>query len=354
MASGGSFSTNSPASPLSSISLTSPLSLFSPVPGSHVSPNKQLGPEVSTGHTQLGTNPNSKPGTSLCTDTRTNLEVHRRSRPKPRPKSFTVPNYKSDTRPRCRHRSYRESETSLLAESINFNHCETFKHTFPQPSLAFKNHWESSARLDPVIEETDRNIKCRANFNLDQPRSSQQSLARIRAGEELRFLQVQYQNFEYTNQHSYTVQTQSDLQETKWLSLDGCIPEVRVGLRKDVYPDSNPPQLSARYHNGLPSKRCFSMPESQLLLLHDSFCTDVLSLHCSQDLHAPSVLCFRSTCPKTQPHCQPASLSLSDAGACARPLTYPNNQKKLGSDPVIFVITPSDNHSGKVLMQSHL
>ncbi|XP_047195222.1 pleckstrin homology domain-containing family A member 6 isoform X3 [Hippoglossus stenolepis] len=41
----GSFSTNSPASPLSSISLTSPLSPFSPVPGSHVSPNKQLGPE---------------------------------------------------------------------------------------------------------------------------------------------------------------------------------------------------------------------------------------------------------------------------------------------------------------------
>uniref|UniRef100_A0A8D3DG99 PH domain-containing protein n=1 Tax=Scophthalmus maximus TaxID=52904 RepID=A0A8D3DG99_SCOMX len=47
----GSFSTNSPASPLSSISLTSPLSPFSPVPGSKASPTKQLGPEVSTGHT---------------------------------------------------------------------------------------------------------------------------------------------------------------------------------------------------------------------------------------------------------------------------------------------------------------
>ncbi|XP_062268135.1 pleckstrin homology domain-containing family A member 6 isoform X2 [Platichthys flesus] len=42
-----SFRTNSPASPLSSISLTSPLSPFSSVPGSHVSPNRQLGPEES-------------------------------------------------------------------------------------------------------------------------------------------------------------------------------------------------------------------------------------------------------------------------------------------------------------------
>uniref|UniRef100_A0A8C8A1M2 Pleckstrin homology domain containing, family A member 6 n=1 Tax=Oryzias sinensis TaxID=183150 RepID=A0A8C8A1M2_9TELE len=50
----GSFSTNSPASPLSSVSLTSPLSPFSPVQGCQASPTKQLGPEVSTGHTQLG------------------------------------------------------------------------------------------------------------------------------------------------------------------------------------------------------------------------------------------------------------------------------------------------------------
>ncbi|XP_037346670.2 pleckstrin homology domain-containing family A member 6 isoform X3 [Pungitius pungitius] len=40
----GSFSTNSPASPLSSVSFTSP---FSPVPGTQVSPTKQLGPEES-------------------------------------------------------------------------------------------------------------------------------------------------------------------------------------------------------------------------------------------------------------------------------------------------------------------
>ncbi|XP_077458639.1 pleckstrin homology domain-containing family A member 6 isoform X3 [Stigmatopora argus] len=43
----GSFSTNSPASPLSSVSLTSPLTPYSPVPGSQVSPSKQLGPEES-------------------------------------------------------------------------------------------------------------------------------------------------------------------------------------------------------------------------------------------------------------------------------------------------------------------
>ncbi|XP_049589908.1 pleckstrin homology domain-containing family A member 6 isoform X8 [Syngnathus scovelli] len=43
----GSFSTNSPASPLSSVSLTSPLGPYSPVPGSQVSPSKQLGPEES-------------------------------------------------------------------------------------------------------------------------------------------------------------------------------------------------------------------------------------------------------------------------------------------------------------------
>ncbi|XP_061146424.1 pleckstrin homology domain-containing family A member 6 isoform X5 [Syngnathus typhle] len=45
----GSFSTNSPASPLSSVSLSSPLGPYSPVPGSQVSPSKQLGPEITFG-----------------------------------------------------------------------------------------------------------------------------------------------------------------------------------------------------------------------------------------------------------------------------------------------------------------
>uniref|UniRef100_A0A671TV17 Pleckstrin homology domain containing, family A member 6 n=1 Tax=Sparus aurata TaxID=8175 RepID=A0A671TV17_SPAAU len=69
----GSFSTNSPASPMSSVSLTSPLSPFSPVPGSQASPTKQPAQEVST---QLGANPNSKPGTVPCPDSTNNREVH--------------------------------------------------------------------------------------------------------------------------------------------------------------------------------------------------------------------------------------------------------------------------------------
>lgn len=44
----GSFST---AGPLSAVSLSSPLSPFSPVLGSYISPNKQLRPEVGTAHT---------------------------------------------------------------------------------------------------------------------------------------------------------------------------------------------------------------------------------------------------------------------------------------------------------------
>ncbi|KAA8593210.1 hypothetical protein FQN60_009326 [Etheostoma spectabile] len=123
----GSFSTNSPASPLSSVSLTSPLSPFSPVPGSQASPTKQLGPEVSTGHIQLATNPNPKPGTSPFSDSRTN----------------------------------------------------------PEFSLAFPNPGESLSRLDPVIEETDPNFNCRINANFDQPMNP----AKARAAEQINFLQ---------------------------------------------------------------------------------------------------------------------------------------------------------------------
>lgn len=342
----GSFSTNSPASPLSSISLTSPLSPFSPVPGSKASPTKQLGPEVSTGHTQQGTNPNSKPGTGICSDSRNNPEVHRRSSPKPPPKSCTVLNLKSDPKHRCRSRSYRESEASLHTENGNHYGCETYEHSFPL--LDFQNHGESSGRLDPVIEETDQNINYRNNFNYDQLRSRQQSLAKTREGEQICFLQVQCQD-KYNNQHLETVQTHSGLQEISWLSSDGCIQEVRVGLRKDVYPDSHPPEFSAR---NLSSNRRFSFPESQILLLHDSFHTDVLC-H-SPDLYAPSAPCFRSTSPKTQHRHQLASRSLRHAGAGARPLTYPNNQGDLVKGLGICAITLSDNNSGKVFMQSNL
>uniref|UniRef100_A0A3Q2ZAK6 Pleckstrin homology domain containing A6 n=1 Tax=Hippocampus comes TaxID=109280 RepID=A0A3Q2ZAK6_HIPCM len=79
----GSFSTNSPASPLSSVSLTSPLSPYSPVPGSQVSPSKQLGPEVSTGHTQQGVNPFSTPVS------------HCRTRSSPKPLGIVPPRTKS-------------------------------------------------------------------------------------------------------------------------------------------------------------------------------------------------------------------------------------------------------------------
>lgn len=357
MASGasGSFSTNSPASPLSSVSLTSPLSPFSPVPGSQASPTKQLGPEVSTGQPQLGTIPNPKPGTGTSSNSRTNPEVHRRSSPKPRPKSCAVPHFKTDTKPSYRPRSYRESDTSLLAEHINNYGCETYEHTFPQSSLAFQNHRESSSRLDPVIEETDQNINCRTKLNFDQPINP----AKARAGEQISFLQVQCQDSKYTNQHSDTIQTHCDLQEVSWLSSNGCVQEVRIGLRKDVYPDSHPSHFSASYPKdlrNLSSNRHFSLPEPRILLLQDSYWTDFLSLNYSPDLCAPSVPSFRSASPETQHHRQLASQSSCHAGAGTRPLTYPNNQRELGNDPVIFAITQSDspnNHSGKVFMQSH-
>lgn len=348
----GSFSTNSPASPLSSVSLTSPLSPFSPVPGSQASPTKQLGPEVSTGHTQLGTNPNPKPGTGVCSDSRTNPEVRRRLSPKPRPKSCTLPHFKTDPKLRCRPKSYRESDTSWHTEHINYYGCEAYEHTFPQPSLAFQNHRESLGRLDPVIEETDQNISYRTNF--DQPINQ----AKARAEEHKSTVQVKCHDSKYTNKHSDTVQTHSDPQEVSWLSSSGCLQEVRVGLRKDVYPDSYPSQFSAGYHNGnLSSNRRCSMPESKILPFQDSCQTDVLSLCYGPGLYAHSVPCFSSDSPETQHHHQLPFLSSYHDGESARPLTYPNNQLKLDKYPLICATTQSDstsNHSNKVFLQSHL
>lgn len=351
----GSFSTNSPASPLSSVSLTSPLSPFSPVPGSQASPTKQLGPEVSTGHTQPGTNPNPKLGTYPCSDSRTNPEVRKRSSPKPRPKSCIVPHFKSDPKLRCRPKSYTEPDTSLHAENINNYGCETHQHTFPQLSLAFQNLKESLGRLDPVIEEPDQNINCRTNSNFDQPINP----AKARAGEEISFLQV-CQDSKYTNQHSDTIQTRSDLQEVNWLTSNVCSQKVKIGLRKDVYPDSHPYHFSAGYHDGLRSlspNRRFTMPESQILLLQDSYRTDVLSLRYSPDLSTPSVLCFRSASPETQHYHHLASWPSCHAGEGARPLTYPKYHGGFGIAPVICAVTHSDSpssHPGKVFMQTHL
>lgn len=352
----GSFSTNSPASPLSSISLTSPLSPFSPVPGSQASPTKQLGPEVSTGHIQLSTNPNPKPGTSPCSDSRTNPEVRRKSSPKPRPKSCIVPHFKTNPKPRCRPRSYMEADTSLHAENRNYYGCETHKLTFPQFSLAFPNPGESLSRLDPVIEETDQNFNCRINSNFDQPMNP----AKARA-EQISFLQVQCQDSKYTNEHTDTVQTlTSDIQEVSWLTSNVCSQEVKIGLRKDVYPENHPYHFSAEYHGGLrnlSSNKRFSMPESEFLLVQDSYQTDVLSLRYSPDLFTSSAPCFGGACHESQLHQQLASRSSCRAGAGARPLTYPNNQGGLNINPAIRAVTQSEspsNHSGKVFMQTNL
>uniref|UniRef100_A0A672ITF5 Pleckstrin homology domain containing, family A member 6 n=1 Tax=Salarias fasciatus TaxID=181472 RepID=A0A672ITF5_SALFA len=76
----GSFSTNSSASPLSSVSLTSPLSPYSSMLGCQASPTKQFGPEVSTGLSQSGAIPSPNavgivpPRTKSPTD-----ELHRSS-----------------------------------------------------------------------------------------------------------------------------------------------------------------------------------------------------------------------------------------------------------------------------------
>uniref|UniRef100_A0A3Q4I1Q6 Pleckstrin homology domain containing, family A member 6 n=1 Tax=Neolamprologus brichardi TaxID=32507 RepID=A0A3Q4I1Q6_NEOBR len=83
----GSFTTNSPASPLSSVSLTSPLSPYSPVPVCQASPTKELGLEV------IGIVP---PRTKSPTDEsqRNFPEVHRRntcSLSQERPKSAAFP-----------------------------------------------------------------------------------------------------------------------------------------------------------------------------------------------------------------------------------------------------------------------
>lgn len=320
----GSFSTNSPASPLSSISLTSPLSPFSPLPGSQASPNKQLGPEVSTGHTQPVTNPNPKLNTNPFLGSKANPEVHRRLSPKLR----------------YRPKSYREPDTTLSVEHVNEYGCETYEHAFPQTSLALQNLRQTLSRLDPVLEETDQNqnINCRTNSTLNHP--IHLNAAKVRAEEKVCGLHGHCQNSKYSNQHSDKVQTHSPHQKNCWLTSEDCKQEVRVGLRKDVYPDSHPSHFAVGYSN-ISSKRRFSMPESQILLLQDSY--------------ESSFPCFRSGDPKTQKQHQLHS-QFHDR-ACTRPLTYPNNQGKLDFDPMICVITSSDSqskYSGTVFMQTHL
>lgn len=345
----GSFSTNSPASPLSSVSLTSPLSPFSPVPGSQASPTKQLCPEVSTGHTKLGTNPNPKPGTDPCSDSTTNPDVCKS--PKPCLNSYKVPHFKTDPKPRNRPKSYTDPDTSLHAENINYYGCETHEHTFPQISLAFQEFRQSLGRLDPVIEETDQDINYRTNYNFGQAVNPSKAIA----GDQISFLQVQRQDSKYTNQHSDTVSTNTDIQEVSQFTSNLCSQEVKVGIRKDLCPDSHPYHFSSDDFRYLSCNKCFSMPESQILFLQDSYQTDVLSLCYSPDLNTPSVPCFRSASSESYHHRQLASLPLCHVGEGARPLTYPNNQGGLGFAPVICAVTqsysPSNHH---MFLQAHL
>lgn len=331
----GSFSTNSPASPLSSISLTSPLSPFSPVPGSQASLTKPLGLEVSTGHTQLGTIPFLKPGKDLCLDPRTQPEHLRKSSPRPRPKSCTLPNSKCNPRLGSRPGSNQESDTCLEAGNKKYYGCKISEQTSPQPPLNSQTHWDSWGRLDPVLEEIDQNINWNSNFD---PNTSTVSVGGAQQNS-LKLQQSQLLN---------TVQGQFDLsfdQTSSHISLDTCPRGGKVGPRKDILPDPQP-QLSAELQSsfGNPlSTRCFSAPQSHIPPLDRSSQSNDLSDWC----YSPDIcsLCsFESAGPKTQYHRQSGS----------RPLTYPSAQDELGHDWLMSVTTQSDQDSGKVSMQSHL
>lgn len=341
----GSFSTNSPASPLSSISLTSPLSPFSPVQGSQASPAKQLGPEVSTGHTQLGTHPNLKLNTNPFSECRANSEVHRRLSTKPRPKSCILPNFQTNPKPRCRPKSCREADASLYAEHVSKYGCEIYERNFPHLCLVLQNLRETLGRLDPVMEETDQNINLRTSSSVDQSIHSNLIIAE----KQVSGLQRQCQASEYISQHSDKGQRHSF-----WFTPDSCLQEVRVGLRKDVHPDSHPSHFSVSYSNRLKklsSKRRLSMPESKIVVLHDSNET----LRYSADPNMPSFPCIRHVGLETQHQYLLSSQYHDRTGA--RPLTYPNNQIKLDFNPVICTITQSDSpskHSSTVFMQTHL
>lgn len=122
-----------------------------------------------------------------------------------------------------------------------------------------------------------------------------------------------------------------------------------------MYPYSHPYHFSNDVFRHLSSKRCFSIPKSQILLLQNSYQRDVLSSFYSPDLNTPSVPCFRSASSEINDHCQLASLSSCHVGEGAMPLTYPNNQGGLGFTPVICAVTQSDSPSNnQVFMQTHL
>lgn len=341
MASGasGSFSTNSPASPLSSVSLTSPLSPYSPVPGSQVSPSKQLGPEVSTGRTQQGVNPFPTPVSHCRT----------RSSPRPRPKSCVIPHFNSEAGPKSRPKSYRESDKSPNAEHRSKNSCETRECAFPRSALVLQSPNESLTRLGTVIEETDPSVKCRMNshiskfLNPSEPR-------------DVDFLQAQCRDSP-SGPHSNLAQARMQLQDFGWLASSMCSQEVKVGQRKDVFPDSvHASPLLVGYPNdqrNLLPNRHFSMPESQILLFQDIFQTNVLT-----SCHGPDLPLsyFRGDHPESSHHHQ-LFHSTCNAQIEAKILPLPHRQTEHHTDPMICWVPQSDSHtqpSDKVFMQTHL
>lgn len=136
-----------------------------------------------------------------------------------------------------------------------------------------------------------------------------------------------------------------------------CSQKVQVGFRKEIFPDFHPYNFFNGGLRNLYSNRRVYMPESEILILQDSYQTDFSSLCYCPDRNTSSPPCFRCPSPETKHHYQLASLTSCHGGDSARTLTYPNNQGELGIAPVFCALAQSDlscNHSGKVFMQTHL
>lgn len=263
----------------------------------------------------------------------------RRSTPKPRPKSCIVPHFKTDPKLRFRPTSYREPDTSQHAENMNDYSREIQEYNCPQPHSAFHIPKESLGRLDTVIEEADQTINGRNSSYIKA----------AGGGEQLGILQVHRRGSELTNQQPDTVQTHLQLQEVGWLTSNICSQEVKIGLRKDVFPDSVQPSYSEGTGD-VGSNRGFSTPECQILHVQDYQTTALASRH-SPDLYTPSDPCGRPASPEN--HHWVAS-PLYHAGTFDRALSH---RGILNIDPALCVVTRSDSpgkHSGKVFLQTHL
>lgn len=336
----GSFSTNSPASPLSSVSLTSPLSPFSPVPGSQTSPTKQLGLEVSAGHTQLPVNPDPKPGKG------SEFANPEECRLNPKP-ALTVPHFINEPKPRYRPKSYPARQASLHAQNMKRCSCDTHE-LFPQSHRASRDLKGSLGKLDTVKEEMEQIIKYATNFD--------QSVNRAKLGDQIVLLQVPCQDSKYAHEPSDPVHTYTGLRERTWFGSKLCRDEVEVGLKKGVYSDSY--QFS---HDGLRkpnSNRRFSVPESRGLFLLASHQIDDLSFHFGPDKNTSSDPCFGSISSEMKDH-QLAPLLSCHTGRDTRPFSYPNNQGMASIAPVTCVVAHPDslyNLSGENFrpMQTHL